>query len=61
MAAYDRAIAIKPENAEAWRDRGAVVSEFIQDTDKIDSGESDMTNAQIPRWSNLSQQIRCKN
>ena len=28
MAAYDRAIAIKPENAEAWRDRGAVVSEL---------------------------------
>ena len=45
MAAYDRAIAIKPENAEAWRDRGAVVSELKQDTDKIDSGESDITNA----------------
>jgi len=26
MAAYDRAIAIKPENAEAWRDRGAIAS-----------------------------------
>lgn len=35
MAAYDRAIAIKPENAEAWRDRGAVVSELKHDTDKI--------------------------
>jgi hypothetical protein len=36
MAAYDRAIvAIKPENAEAWRDGGAVVSELKQDTDKI--------------------------
>lgn len=45
MAAYDRAIAIKSENAEAWRDRGAVVSELKQDTDKIDSGESDITNA----------------
>jgi hypothetical protein len=45
MAAYDRAIAIKPENAEAWRDRSAVVSELKQDTDKIDSGESDITNA----------------
>jgi len=45
MAACDRAIAIKPENAEAWRDRGAVVSELIQDTDKFDSGESDITNA----------------
>ena len=45
MAAYDRAIAIKPENAEAWRDRGAVVSELKQDTNKIDSGESDITNA----------------
>jgi hypothetical protein len=45
MAAYDRAIAIKPENAEAWRDRGAVVSELKQDTDKIDSGESDITNS----------------
>lgn len=45
MAAYDRAIAIKPENAEAWRDRGAVVSQLKQDTDKIDSGESDITNA----------------
>ena len=45
MAAYDRAIAIKPENAEAWRDRGAVVSELKQDTDKFDSGESDITNA----------------
>jgi hypothetical protein len=45
MAAYDRAIAIKPENAEAWRDRGAVVSELKQDTDKIDSGKSDITNA----------------
>ena len=45
MAAYDRAIAIKPENAQAWRDRGAVVSELKQDTDKIDSGESDITNA----------------
>ncbi|WP_445248888.1 hypothetical protein [Microcoleus sp. OTE_8_concoct_300] len=45
MAAYDRAIAIKPKNAEAWRDRGAVVSELKQDTDKIDSGESDITNA----------------
>ena len=45
MAACDRAIAIKPENAEAWRDRGAVVSELKQDTDKIDSGESDITNA----------------
>ena len=41
MAAYDRAIAIKPENAEAWRDRGAVVSELKQDTDKIDSGEKE--------------------
>jgi hypothetical protein len=28
MAAYDRAIAIKPENAEAGRERGAVVSEL---------------------------------
>jgi hypothetical protein len=45
MAAYDRAIAIKPENAEAWRDRGAVVSELKQDTDKFDFGESDITNA----------------
>jgi len=45
MAACDRAIAIKPENAEAWRDRGAVVSELKQDTDKFDSGESDITNA----------------
>ena len=45
MAAYDRAIAIKPENAEAWRDRGAVVSELKQHTNKIDSGESDITNA----------------
>ena len=46
MAAYDRAIAIKKrENAEAWRDRGAVGSELKQDTDKIDSGESDITNA----------------
>ena len=45
MAAYDRAIAIQPENAEAWRDGGAVVSELKQDTDKIDSGESDITNA----------------
>ncbi|MEG4109446.1 tetratricopeptide repeat protein [Microcoleus sp. S13_C5] len=45
MAAYDRAIAIKPDNAEAWRDRGALVSELKQDTDKIDSGESDITNA----------------
>ena len=45
MAAYDRAIAIKPENAEAWRDRGALVSELKQDTDKIDSGASDITNA----------------
>ena len=45
MAAYDRAIAIKPENAEAWRDRGAVASELKQDTDKIDSGKSDITNA----------------
>ena len=45
MAAYDRAIAIKPDNAEAWRDRGAVVSELKQDTDKIYSGESDITNA----------------
>jgi hypothetical protein len=45
MAAYDRAIAIKRENAEAWRDRGAVVSKLKQDTDKIDSGESDITNA----------------
>ncbi len=45
MAAYDRAIAIKPENAEAWRDHGAVVSELKQDTDKFDSGESDITNA----------------
>jgi regulator of sirC expression with transglutaminase-like and TPR domain len=45
MAAYDRAIAIKPENAEAWRDRGAVVSELKQDTDKIDSRASDITNA----------------
>ena len=45
MAAYDRAIAIKPENAEAWRDRGALVSELKQDTHKIDSGESDITNA----------------
>jgi regulator of sirC expression with transglutaminase-like and TPR domain len=35
MAAYDRAIAIKPENAEAWRDRAAVVSELKQHTDKI--------------------------
>jgi hypothetical protein len=41
MAAYDRAIAIKPENAEAGRDRGAVVSELKQDTDKIDSGEKE--------------------
>jgi regulator of sirC expression with transglutaminase-like and TPR domain len=45
MAAYDRAIAIKPENAETWRDRGAVVSELKKDTDKIDSGESDIKNA----------------
>ena len=45
MAAYDQAIAIKPENAEAWRDRGAVVSELKQDTDKIDSGEFDITNS----------------
>jgi regulator of sirC expression with transglutaminase-like and TPR domain len=45
MAAYDRAIAIKPENAEVWRDRGAIISELKQDTDKIDSGESDITNA----------------
>ena len=45
MAAYDRAIAIKSENAEAGRDRGAVVSELKQDTDKIDCGESDITNA----------------
>ena len=45
MAAYDRAIAIKPENAEAWRDRGAVISELKQDTDKIDFGEFDITNA----------------
>ena len=45
MAAYDRAIAIKPENAEAGRDLAAVVSELKQDTDKIDSGESDITNA----------------
>jgi hypothetical protein len=45
MAACDRAIAIKPENAEAGRDRGAVVSELKQDTDKFDSGESDITNA----------------
>ena len=49
MAAYDRAIAIKPENAEAWRDRGAVVSELKQDTDKIDSGEFDITNASDSR------------
>jgi hypothetical protein len=35
MAAYDRAIAIKPENAEAGRDGGAVVSELKQDTGKI--------------------------
>lgn len=41
MAAYDRPIAIKPENAEAWRDRGAVVSELKQDTDKIESGEKE--------------------
>lgn len=39
MAAYDRAIAIKPENAEAWRARGALVSELKQDTDDIESGE----------------------
>lgn len=45
MAAYDQAIAIKPENAEAWRDRDAVISELKQDTDKIDSGECDITNA----------------
>ena len=45
MAAYDRAIAIKPENPEAGRDRGAVVSELKQGTDKIDSGESDITNS----------------
>jgi hypothetical protein len=45
MAAYDRAIAIKPENAEAGRDRDALVSELKQDTDKFDSGESDITNA----------------
>ncbi|MEG4115536.1 MULTISPECIES: hypothetical protein [unclassified Microcoleus] len=45
MAANDRAIAIKPENAEAWRARGAVVSELKQDTDKIDSGKCDITNA----------------
>ena len=49
MAAYDRAIAIKPENAEAWRDRGAVISELKQDTDKIDSGEFDITNASDSR------------
>jgi hypothetical protein len=45
MAAYDLAIAIKLENAEAWRDRGAIVSELKQDTDKIDSGECNITNA----------------
>jgi hypothetical protein len=45
MAAYDRAIAIKLDNAEAWRDRGAVVSELKQDRDKIDSGKSDIRNA----------------
>jgi hypothetical protein len=45
MAACDRAIAIKPENAEAGRDRGAIISELKQDTDKFDSGESDITNA----------------
>lgn len=41
MADYDRAIAIKPENAEAWRNRDAVVSELKQDTDKIESGEKE--------------------
>ncbi len=41
MAAYDRAIAIKPENAEAWRDGGAIISELKQETDKISSGEKE--------------------
>ncbi|MEG4408012.1 MULTISPECIES: hypothetical protein [unclassified Microcoleus] len=41
MAAYDRAIAIKLENAEAWRDRGAIISELKQETDKISSGEKE--------------------
>ncbi|MEG4633049.1 hypothetical protein QUB56_26270 [Microcoleus sp. AR_TQ3_B6] len=45
MAACDRAIAFKPENAEAGRDLGAIISELKQDTDKFDSGESDITNA----------------
>jgi regulator of sirC expression with transglutaminase-like and TPR domain len=41
MAAYDRAIAIKPENAEAWRDRGAIVSELKQDTEGFADGEKE--------------------
>ncbi len=45
MAACDRAIVIKAENAEVGRDRSAIISELNQDTDKFDSGESDITNA----------------
>ena len=41
MTAYDRAIALKPDNTEAGRDRGAIVSELKQDTDKIESGEKE--------------------
>jgi regulator of sirC expression with transglutaminase-like and TPR domain len=41
MAAYDRAIAIKPENTEAWRDRGAIVSELKQDTEGFAEGEKE--------------------
>jgi Tetratricopeptide repeat. len=41
MAAYDRAIAIKPENTEAWRDRGAIVSELKQDTEGFADGEKE--------------------
>jgi regulator of sirC expression with transglutaminase-like and TPR domain len=41
IAAYDRAIAIKPENAEAWRDRGAIVSELKQDTERLADGEKE--------------------
>ena len=41
MAAYDRAIAIKPENAEVWRDRGAIVSELKQDTEGFADGEKE--------------------
>ena len=41
MAAYDRAIAIKPENGKAWRDRGAIVSELKQDTEGLAAGEKE--------------------